>query len=312
MVDYHLYDLSPAEFEDLAILICRDILGIGTVNFSEGRDGGRDGKFVGLAQNFPSKSLQWNGKFIIQAKRKNNPLASCSDSNFLTELNKELSKIKKLKENGEIDYYILFTSRKLSAGKEADLVKYIIDKTGIKDAKILAKEWIELTISSTPSLINKSALQKYRQPLRIFPENLKEVITAFKENIGIVEKAKKSPFSYDFEPNIERKNELNKLSAEYFSVIEKQSQSYFSQIVEFLNNPINKEFQDNYYNIVEEINNKLTVHRNEYAKFEEIFEVLYDQLYGYCPELRKDSRLIYVFLHFMYCNCDIGVIPKDD
>ena len=95
MADFLLHDLSPNEFQEMVVYLCREILGIGTVNFSEGKDGGRDGVFNGKAQNFPSVSSPWEGKIIIQAKRNNNPSSSCSDIGFKTELNAELEKIKK-------------------------------------------------------------------------------------------------------------------------------------------------------------------------------------------------------------------------
>ena len=310
MITPAIYELNPYEFEDLVIYICRQILGIGTLNFSEGKDGGRDGKFEGTAQKFPSTSEPWKGKFIIQAKREHNPLASCSDSGFKKKLDKELEKIKKLKENGEVDYYLLFTTRKLPANSEKELVEHIIKETGIKDAKILAREWIDGTIKSTPNMVITLGLNKYSQPLRVFPENIKKVIIAFIKNKEAIKKATESPYSYDFEFDIDEKNELNKISEEYFKQIKEKSQAYFYQIKRFLENPANLAYQNNYYNIVEEINNKVVVRKDEFAKFEEIFETLYDCLYVACPELQEDSRLIYVFLHFMYCNCDIGEKTK--
>ena len=68
-MDYHLYNLNPAEFENLVNTICQEILGTGVVTFSEGKDGGRDGKFTGTAQAYPSLNKPWSGKFIIQAKQ---------------------------------------------------------------------------------------------------------------------------------------------------------------------------------------------------------------------------------------------------
>lgn len=310
MADFLLHDLSPNEFQEMVVYLCREILGIGTVNFSEGKDGGRDGVFNGKAQNFPSMSSPWEGKIIIQAKRNNNPSSSCSDIGFKTELNAELEKIKKLKANGEVDYYLIFTTRKLSANTNAELIGYIKNQTQIKDAQILGKEWINLTLKSKPEIAKTLNLNKYSLPLRIFPENIKKVIQAFIKNKEAIQTAKDAPYSYDFEPDIKKKNELNKLSEEYFKLIEERNQSYFNEIKSFLENPVNEEFKNNYFNVVEEINNKLAIRTEEYYKFEEFFEALFDCLYTACPELQEDSRLIYVFLHFMYCNCDIGKKPK--
>ena len=90
---YPLYDLSWQEFENIVISICEEILGTGTIKFADGKDGGRDAKFTGTANNFPSSASPWNGKFIIQAKHTTNMIASCSDSEFNTLLKKEVEKL---------------------------------------------------------------------------------------------------------------------------------------------------------------------------------------------------------------------------
>ena len=79
---YPLNELSSGEFENVVSSICEEILGTGTFIFSEGKDGGRDAKFTGRANYFPSKALPWEGKFIIQAKhtRKNGCLLYTSPS----------------------------------------------------------------------------------------------------------------------------------------------------------------------------------------------------------------------------------------
>lgn len=41
---------------------------MGVVSFTPGKDGGKDGKFTGQANKYPSEVKFWNGKFIIQAK----------------------------------------------------------------------------------------------------------------------------------------------------------------------------------------------------------------------------------------------------
>ena len=86
---FSFHNLDYQEFEGLVGQICMEILGMGTVVFTKGRDGGRDGKFTGIANNFPSKNSPANGKFIIQAKHTANPYASCSDSSFETIIKKK-------------------------------------------------------------------------------------------------------------------------------------------------------------------------------------------------------------------------------
>jgi hypothetical protein len=67
-MNYPLENLTDTEFEELVALICERILGMGTIVFSEGKDGGKDAKFKGKANKFPSESEPWNGKIVIQAK----------------------------------------------------------------------------------------------------------------------------------------------------------------------------------------------------------------------------------------------------
>ena len=56
--------------------------------FSVGTDGGKDARFTGKANKYPSESKQWEGKIIIQAKHTQRPNASCSDSDFQTIIKK--------------------------------------------------------------------------------------------------------------------------------------------------------------------------------------------------------------------------------
>jgi len=113
---YPLENLADdKEFKDLVALICEQILGIGTIVFSPGKDGGKDAKFIGKANKFPSETSLWEGKIIIQAKHTERPNASCSELGFKRILKNEvIPAIKRLLSNNEIDYYLIFTNRKLS------------------------------------------------------------------------------------------------------------------------------------------------------------------------------------------------------
>ena len=75
-MDYRLEMLSEDIFERLVNRICQNILGMGVITFAKGKDGGRDGRFTGKAEKFLSSGETWTGKFIIQAKHTNNPIAS--------------------------------------------------------------------------------------------------------------------------------------------------------------------------------------------------------------------------------------------
>lgn len=307
MRDYHLHELSTNEFEALAVHICQKVLGMGTVNFSEGPDGGRDGKFEGTSNQYPSAASQWTGKFIIQAKKSSNPNASCSQADFKTKiLDKEIPKILKLKQNKEVDNYLIFTNRKLSADAHQQHTDYLKKQLGLSNVSISGVEAITLWLNTSPEIVKACNLNKFRDPLRIYSDDIKEVIIAFYNDRQQIATEFDSKHLFDY-VSLEKKNELNKLSEEYFTYIKENSESSFNAITAFLKKPGNKKFADYYYNTIDELKGKIIARRNEFARFEEIFDHLYDSILDNHSELNESRALINVFLHYMYCNCDIGV-----
>jgi len=132
IIKYPLHNLVDKDFETLVALICKEILGTGTIVFSDGKDSGRDAKFTGTANRFPSETNPWNGKFIIQAKHTKKPEASCSDSGFNTILKDELPRLRKLKEDGKVDYYLQFTNRKLTGVQDPKIEDFFDKEVGVK------------------------------------------------------------------------------------------------------------------------------------------------------------------------------------
>ena len=143
--DYRLYELTYQNFEELCSKICIRVLGEGFVNFAQGKDGGRDGKFEGRTNALPSENDPYEGKFIIQVKHTITPHRSCSDSEFKTIIKKEIPKIQKLNTNGELNHYFLLTNRKLTGEGEAKIqkclkkmfLKYHLSLFGAKSVYIL-------------------------------------------------------------------------------------------------------------------------------------------------------------------------------
>jgi len=81
---YAYEDLSPEQFEKLVVLLCKRLLGISVQGFAKGPDAGKDAKFVGTAEIFPSKSAPWGGTTIIQAKHTNGYNKHFSESDFFS------------------------------------------------------------------------------------------------------------------------------------------------------------------------------------------------------------------------------------
>lgn len=298
---YPLENLTDTEFEDLVALICDQILGMGTIVFSLGKDGGKDAKFYGKANNYPSKTEPWNGKIIIQAKHTQRNGASCSDSDFKRILKEEvIPVITKLIKNNEIDFYLLFTNRKLS-GIEDKKIEDIFGKTNIEN-RLIGLERIQLWLKEYSNIVKILNLNRLLLPLDFNEKDLKKIILSFskislkKSNLSEIPQSR----------NIEKKNDINKLSKDYFNNVIKKNLTYFRQVKEFLENPINENYLNKYQNTIDDINEEIIIYRDDYDKFEELINYLYKRILSNAPDLDNKRSLIRLFLHYMYYNCDIG------
>jgi hypothetical protein len=162
-VKYPLYNLDDEGFADLVAIICEDILGFGTIVFTKAKDGGRDAKFAGTANEIPSKADPWAGKFIIQAKHTIKPMASCSDADFQRILRNELPKIKTLKKDDKIDYYLIFSNRKLTGLQDPKIEDLIDGSVGIPNM-VLGIERIDLWLETHPKIGTKANLNRLLMP----------------------------------------------------------------------------------------------------------------------------------------------------
>jgi len=303
---YPLYNLNNEDFEKLSALICEQILGTGTIVFSSGKDGGRDAKFTGKADNFPSKSEPWDGRFIIQAKHTTKPVASCSDSKFKTILKDELPKLRELKKQSKIDFYLVFTNRKLSGLQDPKIENLIDEETGVENC-ILGEERIQLWLQEYPGIVKTLGLNKLLMPLEFYEKDLQEIVVAFSESKISKEELKTIQHDLVRIP-IEEKNKLNNLGKEYFDNVLTSSFSDFERIKSFLKDPQNEEYKKMYNNTVSDLQAKIILKKNEFYAFEEVLEHICDYVLDtQKTELLNNRKLIRVFLHYMYFYCDIGI-----
>ena len=80
MIPY--FDLSDDQFEKIVVALGQRMFGAGLIGFTKGKDGGRDAKFNGTAECYPSRTAPWVGCTILQAKHTNAINASFSDTDF--------------------------------------------------------------------------------------------------------------------------------------------------------------------------------------------------------------------------------------
>lgn len=123
MTDYDLNRLGEKEFEHLAQALIKNIIGVGTITFGDGPDGGREATYSGKAP-YPSDSEQWDGQWIFQAKYHDlNAIGhDAARKQILLDLRSELEKISEKYER-DCRNYILITNVHLSS----------VDKKGTHD-----------------------------------------------------------------------------------------------------------------------------------------------------------------------------------
>lgn len=310
-MDYRLELLPEDTFERLINRICQDLLGIGVISFSKGKDGGKDGKFTGTSRSYPSEISPWSGQFIIQAKHTDSPIASCSERYFEGVVDKEIEKIKKLKANSEIDCYLLFTNRKYTGLGGEELLQRIKVKTGLDKVVIFGKETInDQFIKRNKSIIKEFNLDSMHIPFEFSEAEIKNIIGKFYNSLpeisaSMATKVEKVKVDYD-RIAIEEKNKKNSLSKDYFeSVVLSNSLQDFEKIASFLQNPINYDLKEQFFDIVSELQNIIVVKRENFSEFEEIFIFIYKQI---CDGADfRGKRYIYTLLHYMYFDCLIGI-----
>lgn len=304
MIKYPLHDQNEDDFENLVTLICKKILGEGVIPFAKGRDGGKDGRFSGTANCFPSENDPWKGIIIIQAKHTEKIQASCSDSDFNTIVGEEIDKIKNLKSKGEIDYYLLFTNRKLTGGADSKIIKRIKDETGIEN-NIIAEEKIQQYLAQYPDVVKIAGLNKLLLPLEFDDSDIRDVVLAIKDALKAGDIS--SPIIDFSKIELTQKNKLNNLSEDYFSDVIQSEFADFSRIDGFLSDPINEEVKEWYEDACSDLNAKITIHRDKYGGFEQIIDDIYDKVMLQSGDsLKSNKRLVRTLLHYMYCKCDIG------
>jgi hypothetical protein len=176
----------------------------------------------------------------------------------------------------------------------------------VTNVAILGLEVITSWLDGHPAVVTACGLNTFQGPLRIHPAELRDLITGFHSHWDSILKDAEAKYELDY-VRLDIKNQLNSLSQPYFDYIQENSASYFQIIDDFLKNPINNDMLEYYYAIVDELKSKITAKRSSFENFDDIFTFIYDQVLDTMPELKSHKRrLVNVFLHYMYCKCDIG------
>lgn len=309
-------DLSDDQFEVLVVLLCQRLLGIAVQGFAKGPDGGRDAKFVGTAELYPSKAAPWVGTVVVQAKHTNGINRSFSEADFYsttgnnTVIGKEVPRIKKLRDAKQLDHYMLFSNRRLTGNTETQIRDHIADQCDLPVASIYlcGLEQLELWLKRFPDVAQEAKLDAVDSPLTVSPDDLAEVVQALaRQKDGLTALLDDPP---TVRVTYEEKNALNNMTEAYAKAQRRKYLKETVQIHTFLAAPENIELLRMYESVVDEFQLKIIAKRKDYQTFDDVMEYLVDLLFSRDPVLRQHAhkRLTRAVLFYMYWNCDIGEV----
>jgi hypothetical protein len=290
--------------------MCKRWLGEGTIAFAPGRDGGRDAKFHGTAESYPSSSDPWSGHIVIQAKHTSTPNASCSDSDFKRYFEDgdkdERVKVKRLIGEGILNYYLVFTNRKLTGGTDEKILKEL-RSLSLMDANIVGLDDIHGFLRKNPEIARSLPTNDYARPFEFDPDDMVDVITAVYQAIQLDGSAFSSEDDFSLVNKKKVKNKINKMSEAYYTtVVVNTYMPLFDRLKTFLQNERNREIRGLYHDIADELRQKIILFRNRFNYFEEIISYLCDDIKTTRPDLRGKRRYVTFLLCYMYYDCDIG------
>ncbi|MBI1346285.1 hypothetical protein GC163_08335 [bacterium] len=312
-IEYH--DLSAKDFERLVVAICIEILGPGVASFCAGKDGSRDARFEGTANHFPSSANPYKGKFIIQAKHTEDPVAKYSDPDFSSErdssvISGECLGVKKLVDDGHLDIYFLFSNRKMSGVAEEPIRSRITRDTGAKTIELFGIERIDNLLKKFKQALQTFGAEPMNLPLLVTCEDLSEVILAISQN--------KAAFTDAFMPDdlqrvsFKRKNENNGLSSDLAEYIRRQYVPQFDNVKKFLARPGNEAVRERYEAAALEFEEQIAIHRKAYGSFDDVLIRVKSLLAKRDGDLARNKALTNLVVYYMYWNCDIGSKVESD
>ena len=305
-------DLSSDQFEDLVVAICQFVLGAGVQGFTAGKDGGRDAKFVGTAEQLPSKANPWIGTVIAQAKHTNGYNKTFSDSDFYSEktnetvMGRELPRIRSLRAANALDHYMLFSNRRLTGNAESNLRSVIANECElpVSSVYLCGVEQLEVWLKRFPQAADIAKIDPIDSPLIVSPDDLAEVVERLAAHL---KNAVSQPVLPTDRVSYQQKNDLNNMTEEYGKELRRRYLKETQQIRLFLAAPENAELLGRYESAADEFQLQVLAKRKDYQFFDEVINYLISLLLNRDPILRANKRLTRTMVFYMYWNCDVGL-----
>ncbi|MEM9454611.1 MAG: ABC-three component system protein [Myxococcota bacterium] len=252
-----------------------------------------------------------SGKFVIQAKHTESPVAKFSDPDFSSDatsiLTQELERIQKLVSDGELEHYLLFSNRRLAGVADAQIRNRIM-QSGTTTVELFGIERLDLLLKVHPQILSIAGISEVNAPLRVSPDDLATVIKALEGNGDAFEEARKVVPSEIQRTNFAKKNQVNGLSADFAGYIKRRYLSYFEGVKSFLAHPSNADALERYLDAVAEFNEQIIAHREDWPTFDRALVNLQRILFQRDGDLSRRKRVTKLIIYYMYWNCDLGEI----
>lgn len=308
---YPYEDLSDRQFEDLVVQAARLKLGKGVQGFAEGVDGGRDARFEGVADGFPSRAHPWTGITVIQAKHTNAYGVHFSDPEFSgstdgSVLSKEIVRAKKLVEAAQLHNYMVFANRRLTAGANEMILQRLSGELGLPRDRIhlCGIEALDEAFREEPRLARLAGISPLDGPLIVSSRDLADIVEAVAARVAAVADGEPTPPVP--RTSLKEKNQLNSMSEDYSRRLLRNYSYLLRQLRDFLADPMNAPQRDLYEACAEDFDLKIIAHRQDHQTFDRAFNYLVDMLLGRDTLLARNKKLTRAVVFYMYWNCDIG------
>lgn len=293
------------EFEELVRALGLRLFGAGLTSFKAGKDGGRDARFEGIPDAWPSKATGSHGKYVLQSKHTGGAQGCCSDSDFKTHMKGETKKVKRLIADQELSHYVVFTNRTKSAAEDEDFRKTFGKLKGLSEAWLVGTEHLHGLLSEHGDIWDRYD-EDVRTPVRFNRDDLIKIIHDFSDFVKQGDGQPRTDILNHLK--LEEKNKLNGISAPYFADLQRHSMPQFDQIRSFLSNPRNEEHLDLYRDTADDLRGRLRamLAQGTVDRLEDGFERVRQDFIATDDKLQRKKRWVRVFLDYMYSTCDIG------
>jgi hypothetical protein len=293
------------DFEDLVRDLGMRVLGAALSPFKAGPDRGRDARFEGIPNEWPSKQGQEHGQYILQCKHTQRAGACCSEEDFKAQLRKEVPKVKALVASKEMSHYMVFTNRTKPSNEDDAFRARFAKISGLSKSWLLGNENLHLLLREHFDIWERYE-EEIRNPIRFNRDDLIQIIHDF---ASFVRQGDGQPRSESLQHlKLQDKNRVNSISDGYFSELQRHSMPQFDQIRTFLENPRNENNLNLYRDTADDLRGQLRtmLAHNTVSSLEEGFDQVREKFIASDDKLKGKRRWIRVFVDYMYSNCDIG------